>query len=52
MSHETIWIAEYKGSKVVVHAIAKQHAQQIAAVELGVPKSRQRLIRVIKEENA
>lgn len=42
------WDAEYRGTTVVVHAADSWKAKVVAAVELGVPKSREKHIRVKK----
>ena len=42
------WDASYKGSSVVVKAMDPWGAQKAAAIEMGVPTSRQRHIVVKK----
>ena len=42
------WNAEYKGSSIVIKAIDPWGAQKAAAIEMGVPTSRQRHIVVKK----
>ena len=42
------WNAEYKGSSIVVDAIDPWGAQKAAAIELGVPLSREKHIVVKK----
>lgn len=44
-----LWNAEYKGTTVVVSAIYPGAAQTVAAIQMGVPKSREKHIRVQKK---
>ena len=43
------WDAEYKGTTIQVRSKDPWGAQNTAAVEMGVPKSRQKHIRVKKK---
>lgn len=45
----THWDAEYKGTSVVVKAVDPWGAQKAAAIEMGVPQSREKHIRVKKQ---
>ncbi len=44
------WIAEYKGSTVTIYAKDGYIAKNKAAIEMGVPASRQKHIRIKKGE--
>ena len=46
---QNYYIAEYKGQQVIVFASDPNNAKTLAAIEMGIPESRERYVRLHKK---